>query len=109
MLFTIPLHGPNAGELIPVASGPIRSEMTGPTFVDDTLIISVQHPCEDVPVGDGTLLSRTIEMLKLDGTIFTQTRTVPRGSNWPGNLGGSLADGLPRPATIGIHRRPKKR
>jgi len=109
MLFTIPLHGPNAGELIPVASGPIRSEMTGPTFVDDTLIISVQHPCEDVPVGDGTLLSRTIEMLKLDGTLFTQTCTVPRGSNWPGNLGGSLADGLPRPATIGIHRHPKNR
>jgi len=34
---------------------------------------------------------------------------VPRGSNWPDNLGGSLADGLPRPATIGIQRRPKKR
>ncbi len=106
MLFTIPLQGPDAGQIIPVAYGPVRCEMTGPTFVDDTLIISVQHPSEDVAIGDGTLLNRSIEMLKLDGTLFMQSRTVPRGSNWPANLvnGG---DGLPRPATIGVRRRRK--
>src|SRR5262245_51800159 len=107
MLFTIPLKGKDAGQLIPVGYGPIRCEMTGPTFVDDTLIISVQHPGEDVALGDGvTTLSRNIEMLKLDGSVFTQNRTLPRGSQWPSNLtpGG---DGLPRPATIGIRRRPR--
>jgi secreted PhoX family phosphatase len=41
--------GREAGQLIPVGYGPVRCEMTGPTFVDDTLIISVQHPGEDVP------------------------------------------------------------
>jgi secreted PhoX family phosphatase len=79
--------------------------MTGPTFVDDTLIISVQHPSEDSPIGDGTILSRTIEMLKLDGSLFSQTRTVPRGSNWPDSATGDPAN-LPRPSTIGIQRKP---
>jgi secreted PhoX family phosphatase len=79
--------------------------MTGPTFVGDTLIISVQHPGENVPVGDGTLLSRTIEVLSLDGTVVNQLRTVPRSSNWPDNITGAAA-GVPRPATIGIRRKP---
>jgi hypothetical protein len=79
--------------------------MTGPTFVDGTLIISVQHPSEDSPIGDGTILSRNIEMLKLDGSLFSQTRTVPRGSNWPDNITGDAAN-VPRPSTIGIRRKP---
>jgi uncharacterized protein len=79
--------------------------MTGPTFVVDTLILSVQHPSENVPIGDGTLLSRTIEVLSLDGTVVNQVRTVPRGSNWSDNITGAAA-GVPRPATIGIWRKP---
>ena len=51
MLFTIPLNGHDAGALLPFAYGPVRCEMTGPTFVGDQLIISVQHPSEDVPIG----------------------------------------------------------
>jgi secreted PhoX family phosphatase len=43
------------------------------------------------------------KLLTLDGTTFTQNRTVPRGSNWPSNIGGD-ALGAPKPATIGIHR-----
>jgi uncharacterized protein len=98
-LFRIPLSGPEAGLLIPVAYGPVKCEMTGPTFVHDTLIISVQHPGEEVPIGNGTILSRSIEMLKLDGTLLPQTRAVSEGSNWPGNVTG---DNIPRPCTIGI-------
>jgi uncharacterized protein len=104
LLFCVPLSGPDAGEICPFAYGPVRCEMTGPTFVDDTLIISVQHPSEDSPIGDGTILSRSIEMLKLDGTLFSQTRTVPRGSNWPDNMTGDPAN-VPRPSTIGIQRK----
>jgi secreted PhoX family phosphatase len=81
--------------------------MTGPTFVHDTLIVSVQHPGEDSPIGDGTILSRSIEMLKLDGTLFTQTRTVPRGSNWPDNITADPAN-VPRPCTIGIRRAARR-
>jgi secreted PhoX family phosphatase len=103
-LFVVPLDGPDAGRVCPFAYGPVRCEMTGPIFVDDTLIISVQHPGEDSPIGDGTILSRGVEMLKLDGSLFTQTRTVPRGSNWPDNMTGDPAN-LPRPATIGIRRK----
>ena len=77
-LFFIPTSGENAGEVVPFAYGPTRCEMTGPTFTSDTLIISVQHPCEDSPINDGTpasTLNRRIEMLKLNGTIFRQNRT----------------------------------
>ena len=104
MLFTIPLNGHDAGALLPFAYGPVRCEMTGPTFVGDQLIISVQHPSEDVPIGTGSMLSRALEMLKLDGSLFTQQRTVPGGSNWPGNVTGDPVQ-LPRPATIAIRRK----
>jgi secreted PhoX family phosphatase len=113
-LFYVPVSGPDAGEVIPFAYGPPRCEMTGPTFVDDTLIISVQHPSEDSPINDGTadsLLTRKIEMLKLNGSVFTQKRTLPRGSNWPSHLpvadgGKNNPTGPPRPSVMGIRKRP---
>lgn len=113
-LFYTPTSGPNAGAIVPFAYGPTRCELTGPTFTDDTLIISVQHPGEDCPINDGTpaaALSRSIEMLDLFGGLYTQTRNVPRGSNWPSNIpvaDGGLASplGAPRPSVIGIRRRP---
>jgi secreted PhoX family phosphatase len=43
-LFVVPLDGPDAGQVCPFAYGPVRCEMTGPTFVDDTLIISSSIP-----------------------------------------------------------------
>lgn len=112
-MFTVPLDGPDAGLLIPFAYGPPRCEMTGPTFAGDTLILSVQHPSEDVPINDGTpasTLSRQIELLDLSGGLFNQQRTLPRGSNWPSNLpvaDGGAGDplGPPRPSVIGIRRR----
>ncbi|MDM9585425.1 PhoX family phosphatase [Nostoc sp. GT001] len=109
-LFFIPTSGANAGQVIPFAHGPVRCEMTGPTFVGNTLIISVQHPGEDCPINDGTMLSRSIELLDLNGTTFNQTRSLPRGSSWPSNIsksdgGKEQATGIPRPSVIGI--RPK--
>ncbi len=109
-LFYIPTTGANAGEVIPFAHGPVRCEMTRPTFVGDTLIISVQHPGEDSPINDGTILSRDIELLDLSGVTFNQARTVPRGSSWPSNI--PTADGgkgqprsFPKPSVIGIKRK----
>ena len=107
-LFFVPTSGPNAGEIFPFAYGPTRGELTGPTFVGNTLIISVQHPGEDcdyqlTPVE----LNRDIELLDLDGTLFTQNRTVPRSSNWPSNIEGVLA-GPPRPCVIAIQRKDSR-
>lgn len=109
-LFFIPTSGANAGQVIPFAYGPVRCEMTGPTFVGDTLIISVQHPGEDCPINDGKILTRQIELLDLNGTTFEQTRTVPRGSSWPSNIakadgGKAESTGVPRPSVIGIRRK----
>lgn len=103
-LFFIPTSGANAGHVVPFAYGPVRCEMTGPTFVEDTLILSVQHPGEDCPINDGTILSRSIELLDLNGITFNQTRTVPRGSSWPSNINGQPT-GVPRPSVIAIQRK----
>ncbi|WP_421655775.1 PhoX family protein [Leptothermofonsia sp. ETS-13] len=103
-MFYIPTSGPMAGETVPFAYGPPRCEMTGPTFIGDTLILSVQHPGEDCPYTPQQTLSRSIEMLNLDGSLFNQERSVPRGSNWPSNIEGNPG-GPPKPAVIGIRRK----
>ncbi|MEG4490801.1 PhoX family phosphatase [Microcoleus sp. D3_18_C4] len=102
-LFYIPTSGPNAGTVIPFAYGPNRCEMTGPTFVGDTLLLAVQHPGEDCPIDDGTVLSRQIEMLDLNGAVFNQTRSVSRGSLWPSNISNDSRRS-PMPSVIGIRR-----
>lgn len=47
-LFVIPRRGPQAGQVIKVASAPVEAELTGPFFSPDqkTLFLSVQHPGE---------------------------------------------------------------
>jgi hypothetical protein len=102
-LFYIPTDGPNAGTVIPFAYGPNRCELTGPTFVGDTLLLSVQHPGESCPIDDGTVLSRPIEMLDLNGAVFTQTRSVSRGSLWPSNIENDRRRS-PMPSVVGIRR-----
>ncbi len=103
-MFYVPLQGPNAGKVVPFAYGPPRCEMTGPTFVNDTLIVAVQHPGEGCPFTPNPIVSRDIEMLKLDGSLFIQKRSVPRGSNWPSNIQGNPS-GPSRPTVIGIRRK----
>jgi secreted PhoX family phosphatase len=108
-LFFVPTSGPNAGEIFPFAYGPTRCEMTGPTFVGNTLIISVQHPGEDCDYQFAPpTLNRDIELLDLNGTLFTQNRTVRRSSNWPSNIEG-LQAGPPRPCVIAIQRKDSRR
>lgn len=104
--FIVPAGGPEAGAVVPLAMGPMHCELTGPTFVDgDTLLLSVQHPGKNAPFDrPGQTAARDIEMLGLDGRIFTQRRTVPVGSNWPSNIEGA-PDGPPRPAVVGIRRK----
>ena len=47
-LYVVPRKGPQAGEVIQVASAPNDAEFTGPSFSPDgkTLFLSVQHPGE---------------------------------------------------------------
>lgn len=110
-LFYVPTRGRDAGEVIPFAYGPVRCEMTGPTFVGNTLILAVQHPSEDVPRFTGqSLLNRDIEILDLGGSLFTQNRTVPLAGSWPSSIpaadgGAGNPFGPPKPAVIGIRRK----
>jgi uncharacterized protein len=99
----IPTAGPNAGQVVPFAYGPNRCEITGPTLVGNTMIVAVQHPGEDCPIDDGTMLRRSIEMLDLNGNLFTQTRIVGRGSSWPSNIENNPTR-APKPSVIGIRR-----
>jgi len=75
-LYVVPRSGPQAGEVIQVASGPMDSELTGPFFHPDgkTLFLSVQHPGEQ---------SKSLESLT---------------SHWP--HGGNS---LPSPSVVCIH------
>jgi secreted PhoX family phosphatase len=103
-LFVIPVRGEYAGSVVPFACGPVRCEMTGPTFVGNTLIISVQHPGEDSPLSpDIVPIAYDIELLTLAGKTFTQRRVVPSGSRWPSNINGD-ASMLPRPAVVAIRK-----
>ena len=107
-LFYVPTEGDLAGIVIPVAQGPNRNEMTGPTIVDDTLFIAVQHPGEDTPIREtaAETQTRSIQILKGDGSgIFEQKRTITKGSQWPSNiLGIESSQAIPKPAVIGLRR-----
>ncbi len=110
-MLIIPTSGPYAGVHLPFAIGPTRCEMTGPTFIGNTLVLSVQHPGEDSPtraaLAANPKFTRTIDLLNLDGSgLFTQTRTVPVGSQWPGNIAEN-PNGIARPAVIGIQRKQR--
>jgi secreted PhoX family phosphatase len=107
-MFVVPTSGSDAGEILPFAYGPTRCEFTGPTFVGKTLIMSIQHPGEDCDFGPGDTLSRDIEMLDLDGELFTQARTVTRSSAWPSNIETPRGN-APRPCVIGIQRKDSHR
>ena len=105
----IPTSGALAGVHIPFAIGPTRCEMSGPTFIGRTLVVSVQHPGEDSPtrsaLAANPVFTRDIDILAADGShLFTQTRTVPVGSAWPGNIS-DHPNRIARPAVIGIQRK----
>lgn len=108
-MLVIPTSGAFAGVHIPFAIGPTRCEMTGPTLIGRTLVVSVQHPGEDSPtrlaLAANPAFTRDIDLLAADGShLFTQTRTVPVGSAWPGNIS-DPANMIARPAVIAIQRK----
>jgi secreted PhoX family phosphatase len=110
MLF-IPTYGRYAGMHFPFAIGPTRTEMTGPTFVGNTLVLAVQHPGEDSPtraaLAANPTFTRDIQILKADGSgTFDQERNVPVGSQWPGNIAKPRTE-IARPAVIGIQRKQR--
>ncbi len=47
-LFYVLASGEHVQQILPFAYGSVRGEMTGPAFIGDTLILSVQHPGEDM-------------------------------------------------------------
>ena len=78
-LFYLPAEGPEAGEIIPLAYGPTRCEMTGPALVRNTLILSVQHPSEDCIFDQtvepaGALLNRGPHR----AGVYSEPHRVPR-------------------------------
>jgi secreted PhoX family phosphatase len=109
-LFYVPTKGPNTGTVVPFAIGPTRCEMTGPTFIgSNTLIVSIQHPGEDCSIRAtaAEIQSRIVPLLDAEGSaVFTQQRTITKGSQWPSNvLGSPAADAVPIPAVVAIRRK----
>lgn len=80
-LFLVPASGPQAGEVIQVASAPMDAELTGLCFSpnDQSLLLSVQHPGEQTklplmptsrwPKGEGYPLSSVVEITGIDRII----------------------------------------
>ena len=102
-LWFFPASGPNAGKAYPLAIGPMETESTGPFLTADgrTLFMALQHPGElNGTRQEGGTETRTFALQTTDGQSFTQERTVPLGSNWPGGN----ANDPPRPAIVAIRR-----
>ncbi|EAZ91870.1 PhoX family protein [Crocosphaera chwakensis] len=100
-LWYLPLQGENKGTAFPFAIGPMEVEMTGPWLTQDqqTLFLAVQHPGEAYGTRQNKASEvREFSLLTTSGETFTQTRTVPLGSNWPSKQ----ANDPPRPAVIAI-------
>lgn len=103
-LFVFPTLGDSAGVPYCFAIGPMECELSGPTFTEDglTLLLSVQHPGELYGVRRGRRADeRRYVLADPAGRLFTQTRTVPLGSNFPSGRDGDLA----YPCVISIVRR----
>ena len=98
-IWYIPTSGSDAGKAFLFGIGPMECETTGPYLTPDeqTMFLSIQHPGE----ANGTRLDQASEtreylMTTTTGEIFTQTREVPIGSNWPSKD----KDAAPKPAVI---------
>ncbi len=107
-IFCIPTTGDFAGKPFCFGIGPMECEVTGPTFTDDgqTLLVAIQHPGElhgtrQMPgVDQPADVVRTMVLADVDGKTFEQKRTVPLGSNFPGNKPGSV----PKACVVSIRR-----
>lgn len=71
-LFYIPLTGPQAGEVVQVASSPRGAEMTGPFFNADgsQLFLSIQHP------GEGSTKDHLVSHWPVGGNSIPKSSVV---------------------------------
>jgi secreted PhoX family phosphatase len=101
--WVLPNSGPQAGQALLFATGPMECELCGPCFDSEeaTLFLAVQHPGED----NGTRQAggeeyQAFTLRDRNNQPFQQLRRVPVGSNWPSGL----ADRAPRPGVVMIQR-----
>lgn len=102
-LWFIPTSGAAAGNAYLFAIGPMESELTGLFLSRDrqTLFLAVQHPGEVYGIRTNQKTeTRKFAMKTTDGQEFTQTRTVPIGSNFPSKK----PNDPPKPCVVAIHR-----
>lgn len=102
--FVIPTAGPDAGTPVCLGYGPSECEITGPTFTpaEDQLVASIQHPGEANGVRgrvSPASVDRQFSLVTTTGTPFTQTRSVPLGSNFPSV---NQLNAPPKPCVVGI-------
>lgn len=99
----IPTSGPNAGEALMFAYGPMECEMCGPFISQDqsTLFLAAQHPGETHGTRkNGAYETRKFAMQTTNGQLFHQDRDVPLGSNWPSKQ----VNTAPRPAVVAVRK-----
>ena len=99
----LPRAGPEAGQALCFAIGPMECELCGPCFDagGHTLFLAVQHPGEGQGVRQGKAMeAQAHSLVDRSGQRFEQLRWVPKGSNWPSGVPGRP----PRPGVVAIRR-----
>ena len=101
--WVLPNNGPQAGQALIFATGPMECELCGPCFdsEESTLFLAVQHPGEDNGARlEGAEEFQAFELRDRNNQPFQQLRRVPIGSNWPSEQTGRV----PRPGVVMIQR-----
>ncbi|MEY4430508.1 MAG: hypothetical protein RLZZ533_444 [Cyanobacteriota bacterium] len=101
--WVLPRHGPQAGQALLFATGPMECELCGPCFDQEeaTLFLSVQHPGEENGSRqEGGEEYQAFTLRDRNNQPFQQLRRVPIGSNWPSGQAGHS----PRPGVVMIQR-----
>lgn len=102
--WVLPRQGPQAGQALCFAIGPVDCELCGPCFDADArmLLMAVQHPGESGGTRQGNASeAQAHQLVDRSGQRFEQLRWVPLGSNWPSGVPGRP----PRPGVVAISRR----
>ena len=105
--WVIPTSGPQAGEALCFATGPVECELTGLALTPsgDNLFLAVQHPGERHGARSAEAAeARTFNLELSNGEPLKQLRWVPLGSNWPSSKAGAV----PRPGVVVISRSDQK-
>ena len=105
--WVIPTSGPQAGEALCFATGPVECELTGLALTPsgDNLFLAVQHPGERHGARTAAAAeARTFNLELSNGEPLKQLRWVPLGSNWPSSKAGAV----PRPGVVVISRSDQK-